>query len=96
MIFLVNELVSREGRVGKNAVKGICKGHQWEPGCLVFVQVIKAIRVESGIETGNKFNITIGFLRWSGFEEGNAREFLRGVSRLLSVNVDRAQIVVNR
>lgn len=71
MIFLVNELVSREERVGKNAVQGSCKGHQWEPGWLVVVQVIKAIRVESGaIETGNKFNLTIGFLRWSGFEEG--------------------------
>lgn len=70
MIFLVNELVSREKRVGKNAVQSSCKGHQWEPGWLVVVQVIKAIRVESGIEIGIKFNITIGFLRWSGLEEG--------------------------
>lgn len=70
MIFLVNELVSREERVGKNAVQSSYKDHQWEPGWSVFVQVIKAIRVESGIETGNKVNITIGFLRWLGFGEG--------------------------
>lgn len=63
-------MVSREERVGKNAVQGSCKDHQWEPGWLVVVQVIKAIRVESGIETGNKLNITIGFLCWLGFEEG--------------------------
>lgn len=70
MIFLVNELVSIEERVGKNAVQGSCIDHQWGPGWLVVVQVIKAIRVECGIETENKFNITMGFLRWLGFEEG--------------------------